>query len=323
MNKSDSEINLDLLIQLNNSFPTSPLPRSLGNNLRDDQIYGNRFQNSTDLDESNLRNNTITRSDSIPYQHTVPTLPQIDRPSVMNNMIRPNQLYDVSNQTMLLQPVILKPISSIHRNTNELPSYRQSSTSPHLFQFNTTHSISMNNNNISSSLLLQPSTDPPTIRMLSTDPFDTSSFSSLDHLDKAASNWPWSLQRPDTDTENITINNNNSNNSNNNNNNTEMNTSWNTGEHSNFIPHHSNSIPFNNMADTNNDVVITQHGHNTNNIYNENNSKTILWERHYSALLEYCRLNGHANVPNRSSFECDLVLDDSSIYHYSGRLGKW
>jgi hypothetical protein len=51
----------------------------------------------------------------------------------------------------------------------------------------------------------------------------------------------------------------------------------------------------------------------------------LQWRRHYAALLEYGRQNGHCNVPARGTFECDLpdLGDDGGMYHYSANLGRW
>jgi hypothetical protein len=49
------------------------------------------------------------------------------------------------------------------------------------------------------------------------------------------------------------------------------------------------------------------------------------WNRHYSALVDYGRQNGHCNVPQCQSYECTLpgMGDDGGDYHYKGRLGIW
>ncbi len=50
-----------------------------------------------------------------------------------------------------------------------------------------------------------------------------------------------------------------------------------------------------------------------------------LWPIHYAALLEYCKQNGHCNVPASARFECDLpgYGEDGCVYHYEDQLGEW
>jgi hypothetical protein len=48
------------------------------------------------------------------------------------------------------------------------------------------------------------------------------------------------------------------------------------------------------------------------------------WQRSYLALLEYCKIYGHCNVPAKATFECDLPdIADPRLRHYSGNLGTW
>ncbi len=54
-------------------------------------------------------------------------------------------------------------------------------------------------------------------------------------------------------------------------------------------------------------------------------SGQLTWSRNYAALLEYCKLNGHCNVPKKAYFECDVegLGENGGVYHYSGNLGSW
>jgi hypothetical protein len=53
-----------------------------------------------------------------------------------------------------------------------------------------------------------------------------------------------------------------------------------------------------------------------------------MWPRHYAALLEYCKKHGHCNVPAREIFTCSIPEQggndgETTIYHYSDKLGRW
>lgn len=50
------------------------------------------------------------------------------------------------------------------------------------------------------------------------------------------------------------------------------------------------------------------------------------WTRNYNALLEYCKIHGHCNVPAKCVFECELsYLAEAGLKnsHYKGSLGTW
>ena len=46
---------------------------------------------------------------------------------------------------------------------------------------------------------------------------------------------------------------------------------------------------------------------------------------HYSALLEFYKEFDTCNVPQRSTYECDLpgMGENGGNYHYNGTLGRW
>ena len=48
------------------------------------------------------------------------------------------------------------------------------------------------------------------------------------------------------------------------------------------------------------------------------------WNRHFAALLTYCKHFGHGNVPKRDTYECLLpgMGDSGEDYHYIGNLGR-
>jgi hypothetical protein len=52
---------------------------------------------------------------------------------------------------------------------------------------------------------------------------------------------------------------------------------------------------------------------------------SITWPINYAALLEYRRVHGHCNVPQASTFECDLpnMAEDGGPLRYAGSLGRW
>lgn len=54
-------------------------------------------------------------------------------------------------------------------------------------------------------------------------------------------------------------------------------------------------------------------------------SSRIEWSLHYAALVEYAKEHGHANIPKKDAYECDLIGAGSNgdVYHYVGNLGKW
>ena len=53
------------------------------------------------------------------------------------------------------------------------------------------------------------------------------------------------------------------------------------------------------------------------------NAHGVDWQRHYFALLEFIKLKGHANVPQKASFECDVPGKDGRIERYNEKLGRW
>lgn len=60
----------------------------------------------------------------------------------------------------------------------------------------------------------------------------------------------------------------------------------------------------------------------------EGHSRALLdtvWPRHYAALLEYFKLHGTCNVPQKERFECVLpgVGENAAPVQYNGQLGRW
>jgi hypothetical protein len=53
--------------------------------------------------------------------------------------------------------------------------------------------------------------------------------------------------------------------------------------------------------------------------------KSLSWQRHFAALVEYGKEHGHCNIPVRATYDCDLpVLDEEGKrLRYHGNLGKW
>lgn len=63
---------------------------------------------------------------------------------------------------------------------------------------------------------------------------------------------------------------------------------------------------------------------------NQTNLDEEAWYRHYAALLEWGKENGHCNIPVRSDYECetpDMVDTHGKTLctggHYTGKLGHW
>lgn len=49
------------------------------------------------------------------------------------------------------------------------------------------------------------------------------------------------------------------------------------------------------------------------------------WEIHYLALIEYSKIHGNCNIPQKEEFECDLpgMGEGGQTFKYKGRLGQW
>ena len=49
------------------------------------------------------------------------------------------------------------------------------------------------------------------------------------------------------------------------------------------------------------------------------------WEIHYMALLDFCRIHGTCNVPQKEEYECELpgMGQGGEPYKYKGKLGQW
>lgn len=49
------------------------------------------------------------------------------------------------------------------------------------------------------------------------------------------------------------------------------------------------------------------------------------WDIHYLALIEYSKVHGTCNVPQKDEFECDIagMGEDGQPFKYKGRLGQW
>lgn len=53
--------------------------------------------------------------------------------------------------------------------------------------------------------------------------------------------------------------------------------------------------------------------------------KSLAWQKHFTALVEYGKEHGHCNIPVRAEYTCDLPIlsSDGTRMRYSGKLGKW
>jgi hypothetical protein len=57
----------------------------------------------------------------------------------------------------------------------------------------------------------------------------------------------------------------------------------------------------------------------------QNSYSNRLWSLHYAALLEYCKQQGHCNVPHDLTFACVLkeMGKNGEDYQYEEKLGDW